>query len=55
MYLACPKCRAHWCWQCGDWGAIEGRPAPHHVHDCNKPPNGAWADAAGAAFSNNGR
>ena len=43
MHLVCTNCKCQWCWQCGEWGGIDGRPLPHHVHACNNPKNKDWA------------
>jgi hypothetical protein len=55
MFLTCPSCKCNWCWQCGDWGSIKGRPAPHHVGTCNKPPDKKWMNDSSNAFANDGR
>ena len=55
MYLDCSRCSCHWCWQCGDWGGVDGRPNPHHVYDCNRPPDGAWLEGAARSFANDAR
>ena len=56
MYLRCPKCTCSWCWQCGDYGlGRTGRPAPHHVHQCNDPTNETWTNSTANLFDNDGR
>ena len=56
MYLNCAVCGCAWCWKCGDYGLGKtGRPAPHHVHQCNNPPAEQWVNSAASLFSNDGR
>ena len=55
-HLTCTKCREQWCWQCGSWGGGPSkRPPPHHVHDCNSPPDADWVKDGGKLFDNDGR
>ena len=54
MHLICSRCHCSWCWMCGDYGAgYTGRPPPHHVYVCNKPPDSKWNTKV--AFKNDGR
>lgn len=43
-FIGCTRCKCHWCWMCGQWGGINGRPDPHHVFECTDEINQAWAE-----------